>query len=354
MSQAIKLNDAPSTLTFKIKCADEKKRADSKGKGCVHHLKTVTEDGSLDNVYLQLPRGLTFGVRPNMNNSGPIPKYQLTLKFNFDQKAAVVDPFREIHELIKKAIADEFHAILPKTTTTMLKKMHKKNKKIPENLFQLDYESSEFAEAKDLFMEAAHEKIDEICIFGGSEEDFDMHHGKAKMVSFAPAKTSKEGKSYDKAWTVNVACPIKMKRGGGVEFCTLEDGEIDTHRPVFNFTACESPENNLKKTTPISNESILDRLAPVDGTPFSREGIAVVCLPYIHVRDDESSISVNISLEHFHALLRDQASSLGKRSFAVLQDDDTPQKDEDEDDAVVAYDAQNDEGEEEEEVDEYD
>lgn len=351
MSQAMKLTEAADNLTFEIKCADEKKRSDSKGKGCVHHLRTVTSDGSLDNVYLQLPRALTFGVRPNMNNSGPIPKYQITLKFNFEQKDAVVDPLRNIHELIKNAIVDKFHVILQKTTTTMLKKMHKKNKKIPENLFQLDHESSELAEAKEFFVEAAREKIDEICIFGGSEEDFDMHRGKAKMVSFAPSKTSKDGKTYDKAWTINAACPVKMKRGGGVEFCALEDGEIDTHRPLFNFTACESPENNLRKTTPIPSENILDKLAPVDGNPFSRDGIAVVCLPYIHVRDDESSVSVNISLEHFHALTREQAS-LGKRSFAVLQDDDTPQKNEDGD---APYDDTGvEEEEEQEEAEEFD
>lgn len=350
----MKLTEAAENLTFKIKLADEKKRADSKGKGCVHHLKTVTADGSLDNVYLQLPRALTFGVRPNMNNSGPVPKYQLTLKFNFDQKGAVVDPLRDVHELIKAAIVDSFHTILPKTTSIMLKKMRKKNNKIPEDLFQQDHEAPEFVKVKESFVEAAREKIDEICIFGGSEEDFDMHRGKAKMVSFAPAKTGKDGKSYDKAWTVNVACPIKMKRGGGVEFCSLEDGEIDTHRPLFNFTACESPENNLKKTTTIPSENILDKLAPVDGTPFSRDGIAVVCLPYIHVRDDESSVSVNISLEHFHALLREQASVLGKRSFAVIQDDDTPQQRDDEEEEEASYGARAEEDDEVAEEEEYD
>ena len=73
---------------------------------------------------------------------------------------------------------------------------------------------------------------------------------------------------------------------------------------MFNFTACESPENDLQKSVEVANKDILSKLAPVDGAPFSREGISVVGLPYIHVRDDESSISVNISLEHFHALSR--------------------------------------------------
>jgi hypothetical protein len=329
----MKLSEAPEHLNITIKCADEKKRNESKGKGCVHHLKNMTSDGTIDNVYLQLPRALTFGIRPNMNNNGPIPKYQLTLKYAFEQKNTVVEPLREIHDLIKTAIVIRFNEILPNTTRNMIKKFQQKKSKVavPDNdqdiikvLFSDDV-SEQYEQFKAAFFEAAAEKIDEICTFGGSEEDFQMHRGKAKMVTFAPAKTGKDGKNYDKAWTINVSCPIQMKRGGGVEFCTLEDGEIDRNCPVFNFTACESPENNLKDVSEIPKDMILDKLAPKEGTPFSREGISVVSLPYVHVRDDESSISVNVSLEHFHALLREQGTVLGKRTFSVVEDDDTPQ-----------------------------
>ena len=47
---------------------------------------------------------------------------------------------------------------------------------------------------------------------------------------------------------------------------------------------------------------MLDKLAPANGESFSRDAIAVVSLPYIHVCDDESSVYVNISLRHLHAL----------------------------------------------------
>lgn len=320
--EAMKIKDAANKLKVHIKFADEKKRAESKGKGCVHHLRSVGVDGALDSIFLQLPRALTFGVRPNMSNNGPIPKYQLTLKYEHGQHAMIVDPLRAIHDRLKRAITETFHIVLPKTTRMMLTRINKKNKKVPLNLFELDWESDAMTAPRELFFEEAREKVDEICVFGGSEEDFEMHKGKAKLVSFAPAKSGKDGKHYEKSWMVNIACPIKMKRGGGVEFHAAEDGEIA--RPVFNFTACESPETDLQNSAEIPNEEILAKLAPVDGAPFSREGIAVVSLPYIHVRDDESSISVNLSLEHFHALARDQAV-LGKRTFAVMQDDDTPQ-----------------------------
>ena len=323
-SEAMKIKDAATRLKFHIKFADEKKRAESKGKGCVHHLRSLGADGALEPIFLQLPRALTFGVRPNMSNNGLIPKYQLTLKFAHEQQSVIVDPLRAIHDRLKNAITDTFHIILPKTTRMMLTRINKKNKKVPLNLFELEWESDAMSGPRELFFEEAREKVDEICVFGGSEEEFEMHKGKAKLVTFAPAKSSKDGKQYDKSWMVNIACPIKMKRGGGVEFHPMEEGDTLATNPVFNFTACESPENDLQKSVEVANKDILSKLAPVDGAPFSREGISVVGLPYIHVRDDESSISVNISLEHFHALSRDQAV-LGKRLFTVMQDDDTPQ-----------------------------
>lgn len=322
-SEAMHIKDAAGKLKVQIQVADVRKRADSKGKGCVHHLKS-TDGTTTGPIFLQMPRAMTFGVRPNMSNNGPVPKYHLTLKYT--QPGGVVGPLRAIHEQIKQAIGDEFHTVLPKTTRVILGRLNKKNKQIPLDLFDKDWMSDKFSTVRDIFFDEAREKVDEICVFGGSEEDFEMHVGKSKMVTFVPAKTGKDGKTYDKAWTVNVSCPIKMKRGGGVEFHPSEDGELHSPaRPVFNFCVHESPENNMKNVTVVNNEEILQRLAPVDGAPFSREGVAVVCLPYFHVRDDESAISVNVSLEHFHTLLRDQGSVLGKRAFVVVHDEDTPQ-----------------------------
>jgi hypothetical protein len=143
------------------------------------------------------------------------------------------------------------------------------------------------------------------------------------MVSFSPASTNNNGKSYEAAYMVNIVCPQKFKVGGGVEFHPPAEEGL-RGRPNFNFTACESPESNLKDITEIENINILDKLAPADGEPFARDGVAVVSFPYLHIKQDESSISVCMSLEHFHCYQRD-SGILGKRMFVVIDDEDTPQ-----------------------------
>ena len=64
----------------------------------------------------------------------------------------------------------------------------------------------------------------------------------------------------------------------------------------------ESPERNFKKAEEISNVDILTSFGPVDRAPFSREGVGIISLPFIHCRDDEAGLfSLNI-IEQFHCL----------------------------------------------------
>ena len=266
----------------------DKQHADYDGKGRVHLLKTVTRDGSLRSVYIQLPRA-GFSIRPDnlglylgYGDSGPVPKYRLTLKFN--QKVAV-DQLRDAHSMIKAVIVDSFHTILPMTTYVILGVLEKNDENFPKNLFEQVHDLRRFTKAKELFARAARKKLDEIFVFGGSEEDFDSHRGARTMVNFVPAKSTHDGK---KAWTVDVAAS------------SMRSADSRDYRPLFKFTACEGPEKNREKTTIVPNENVLEKLSPVDGKHFSRDGIADVCLSHIHVRDDESSVFVNISPKHLH------------------------------------------------------
>lgn len=98
-----------------------------------------------------------------------------------------------------------------------------------------------------------------------------------------------------KAWYVDVRCAAAHVK-------SMRSADSSDLSPIFKFTASEGPEDDLEQTTIIPNESMVDKLAPANGESFSRDAIAVVSLPYIHVRDDESSVCVNISLRHLHAL----------------------------------------------------
>jgi hypothetical protein len=324
-TQAMKLVDLAETLDVKFRFADAQKRAESKGKGCVHHLLCAVAGGSPSPIYFQLPRGVTYGVRVSKNNTS---KYQLTVKYREDQIAMAVDPLREIHTKIKQAVLDNFHILLPKTTSLLISRLTKKDKKFPSNVFDTAASPAVVA-YRATFTNEARERLDEIFIFGASEEDHDNQYGKSKMVAFAPAKQGNDGKTYEKSYMVNISCPVRNKRGGGFEVHASDDGKL---RPVFTFSACEGPESNLKSTNVVSSEEVLDRMGPVDGAPFARDGIAVVGLPYMHIGADESGISVNVCLEHFHMLTRDDGLSK-KRTFAIMQDDETPQQAAEEDEA---------------------
>jgi hypothetical protein len=318
---AMKLKGAAKKLNIQIVIGSP--TTGKPGMGLVHHLKHLS-GSSAQNIYIQMPRAVTFGIRESKMNS---TKWGLTLKYRTDQQAALVDELRAVHELIKMAICEKFDTILPKCTQMLVERMHKKNKKFPLTLFSGEdvapKDQAAYDDAMNLFMEEASDKVDEIFTFGASEAQRKLHEGRPKMVTFAPAKTTADGKSFDASYMVNLACGVKSKKGGGMEFHPAsEDGRRGP--PHFNFTACESPESQLIDVTDIPNEEILSKLAPIDGAPFARDGVAVVNFPYIHVREDESSIAMNISLEHFHCYQRDQVG-LGKRTFAVMEDDDTPQ-----------------------------
>jgi hypothetical protein len=259
-----------------------------------------------------------------MYNSGPVAKYGVALKYRMDQHSTVVKPLCEVHSLIKAHIGTAvFTTLLPKTTKAILAKMHKTDKSYPLDLFDQSDDTNETARVR--FFELAAEKLDEIAIFGGSEEEAADHQGKSKMVSFSDGISKKDGKEFEKAWLINLAASTKWKKAGEVLY--HKDPETDENMrqsPVFDFTVCEGPEHDFSMAEDIPNEKLLALFGPAPGEPFTREGVAVVSLQYIHVRDDETQISVNMSLEHFHAFSRDISGS-SKRKFSVISDPDTPQ-----------------------------
>lgn len=267
---------------------EKKERADHNGRGRVHLLMKIAANGSRGAVYVQLPRAVTFGIRDSGYSrllgyrypAAPI-KYRLTLKFDHE---VAVEQLRDVHSMIKEAIIDSFNAILPKTTDDILKK----DDKIPKNLFEQTHDLRRFSRAKKLFARAARERLDEIFVFG-TEEDFDLRQYCARpMVRQSRSRTPNHDDK--KTWYVDVRC------------AAARDVYSSDHSPIFKFTASEGPEDDLDQTTIIPNENMLDKLAPANDESFSRDAIAVVSLPYIHVRDDESSVCVNISLRHLHAL----------------------------------------------------
>ena len=273
---------------------EKKERADHNGRGRVHLLMKIAANGSRGAVYIQLPRAVTFGIRDSgysrllgYRYGYPAPvKYRLTLKFDHE---VAVEQLRDVHSMIKEAIFDSFHAILPKTTQEILKEIRKTDDKIPKNLFEQTHDLRRFSRAKKLFARAARERLDEIFVFGGSEEDFDSRQYCARpMVRQSRSRTPNHDDK--KAWYVDVRC------------AAAHDVYSSDHSPIFKFTASEGPEDDLEQTTIIPNENMLDKLVPANDESFSRDAIAVVSLPYIHVRDDESSVCVNISLRHLHAL----------------------------------------------------
>jgi hypothetical protein len=318
---AMKLKGAADKLRFKMTVGTEKKS----GLGITHRLAHVGLDGVAQVPCVQMPRATTFGVRDSKLNPG---KYGLTLSYRSDQKV-FVDELKAIHGKLKAAIIEQYSAVLPNSSFEIMEKLSNKNPEFPTELLTMEPPTAgkaadKYKAAMALFMEEITDKVNQVFTFGASETHMKAHKGRAKMVSFSSASTNSNGKSYPAAYMVNIACPQKFKVGGGVEFHPAEEGLRG--RPNFNFTACESPESNLKDITEIENINILDKLSPADGEPFARDGVAVVSFPYMHIKQDESSISVCMSLEHFHCYQRD-SGVLGKRSFVVMDDDDTPQAD---------------------------
>ena len=97
-----------------------------------------------------------------------------------------------------------------------------------------------------------------------------------------PAKAGKDGgQDFEHSWTLNTNCGVRSEMGNH-QFHTNPDGTRGD--PVFDFTLVESPERDFRKAEEVNNEEILAKFAPVDRAPFSREGIAVISLPFIHVR----------------------------------------------------------------------
>jgi hypothetical protein len=325
-TQAIELARASTVLDVVVVPAEKKKNDAKGGKGAVHNLFTRSSTGTNEGIVIQMPRCTTFGARKNMYNSGPVAKYGVTLKFRMDQNGTVVEPLRAVHELIKARLSGPmFVKILPKTTKQMLKDMHKKKKAFPVDLFEREF-SVDDEPMRAEFFALAREQVDRIAIFGGSEEDAPDQEGKAKMVSFSDGISKKDGKVFDRAWMVNLSASTKMKKAGEVLYnADPETGEPMRHAPVFDFTVCEGPEHDFGAAVEIPNDKILSRFSPSNGEPFTREGVAVVSLPYIHVNETEAQISVNMSLEHFHAFARDQNGPT-KRKFSVISDPDTPQE----------------------------
>jgi hypothetical protein len=320
---AIKLSEAASVLSIEISPGKVKKGGNSKGKGTTLGIFTKHTGRGDEMIALQMPRALTFGVRPMMNNNGSsVPTYQLTLKYRMDQTEDMVEPLRSIYDKIKQHIVnDKFDVILPKTTATMVKKLNAKHNWFPKDLFDVESAMRD-PKATALFREAAKEKIDEIFVFGGSEDTFDEDSGKSKMVSFSPEKASKDGGTHAKAWMVNLKAPVSMDKQGKVIYHPSSDTAV-APAPVFTFSACEGPEYDLSRSEDIENSEMLRLMGPEKGQPFSREGVAVISFRYMHVRDDESQVSVNMTLEHFHAYQREAITN--KRKFVVRDDKDTPQ-----------------------------
>jgi hypothetical protein len=317
---AMKLKGAADNLNFKLTVGTEKKS----GLGIVHRLAHIGLDGVAQVPCVQMPRATTFGVRDSKLNPG---KYGLTLSYRNEQKV-FVDELRAIHGKLKATIITHYSTVLPNSTFEIMEKLINKNPDFPTELLTMDVPASgkaavAYKAAMGLFMEEVTDKVNQVFTFGASETHIKAHKGRAKMVSFSPASTNNNGKSYEAAYMVNIVCPQKFKVGGGVEFHPPAEEGL-RGRPNFNFTACESPESNLKDITEIENINILDKLAPADGEPFARDGVAVVSFPYLHIKQDESSISVCMSLEHFHCYQRD-SGILGKRMFVVIDDEDTPQ-----------------------------
>ena len=344
---ALELSAAAEVLQININPGKPKAPGKGKGKGTTMSIFTTHKGGKDELITLQMPRALTFGVRmPTMSNSGggATLNYQAALKYRMDQSESVVDPLRDIHDKIKAHIThDKFHVILPKTTAQIVKKLNAKHAWFPKDLFDVE-EHLRDPKAMELFIATAEEKVDEICIFGGSEESHADETGKAKMVSFAPEKANNDGGVYEKSWMINLKAPIETdKQGNQMMHDAPKEEDLgpngySTPSPVFTFTACEGPEYDLSRYEEIKNINMLrkvvvDRkhpqadvpvLGPEKGEKFSREGIAVISLRFVHIRDDESQISVNMTLEHIHTFARDAPSS-GKRKFVVKHDKDTPQ-----------------------------
>jgi hypothetical protein len=249
------------------------------------------------------------------NGGGGPPKYQVTLKYAYEKEETVVDPLRVIHTMIKAAIMTEYARICPQSTKSIVKKL-----KLTKNLFELTAEERNPDEVA-LFNDMARDRLEDQLTFGGSAESADAEAGKSKMISYAPAKAGKDGGSdFDHAFTMNVNSGI-TRIAGTQQFHTNADGSRGD--PVFDFTLVESPERDFRKAEEVPNDLILSSFGPTDRTPFSRTGIAVLTLPFIHVRDDESQMSVNLCLDHFHAFLREDVGQ--KRVFRVLEDPDCPQ-----------------------------
>ena len=127
-----------------------------------------------------------------------------------------------------------------------------------------------------------------------SEESHESEAGKSKTVSFAPARPGKDGSSgFDKAWTLNTNASIKSEMGSQ-QFHTNADGSRGA--PIFDFTLVESPERNFKKAEEVSNADILTSFGPVDRAPFSREGVGIISLPFLHVRQASEILNADIIL----------------------------------------------------------
>jgi hypothetical protein len=105
-------------------------------------------------------------------NSVFVIKYWLvakvTLKYNYEKENQVVDPLREIHNMIKEAIIIEYARICPQTTKSMVKKLAKNNEGFAQNLFDLSAEERP-ADDLALFNEMARDRLEDQLTFGGSE-----------------------------------------------------------------------------------------------------------------------------------------------------------------------------------------
>jgi len=341
------LSEASDLLEIIISPGKAKAPGKSSGKGTTMSIFTTHNGRTDEHVSIQMPRAVTFGVRQPKSsmNLGTSLNYGVALKYRMDQTETAVEPLRKIHEQIKNYIAREkFQEILPNTCAQILKKLSTKYAWFPKDLFGIE-KAKRDPKAVALFEETAAEKVDEICIFGGSEESAKAENGKSKMVSFSGEKPNNDGGVYDKSWMINLKAPIATDKKG-VQLMhdapkeeTMVPGTAYTPVPQFTFSVCSGPENDLTKSEDIANINMIRKVvvnpkAPdaevlVFGpdpltTPFSREGVAVISLRFIHIRDDESQISVNMTLEHFHTYSRD-APILGKRKFVVKHDKDTPQ-----------------------------
>ena len=329
---ALLLKDTLTTTNIVCVPQDKKKRLKRKGMGSTHPLFKKLKKDQLESIDIQMPRATTFGCRQSLINAGGggPPKYQVTLKYKSEQTAQVVDPLRKLHSMIKDAVVVEFDRILPNTTKSINDKLCKANSKFPKSLFDVPADER-VAEHVTLFKDTARERLDDLMTFGGSEESHEFDSGKSKMVSFAPSKAGRDGGAdFDKAWTINANASIKNDMGTPMYH--------DSGAPVFDFSLVEGPERALRKAVEIENQDILTMFGPVDKKPFSREGVPIISVPFIHVRDDESQISVHVCLEHFHAFHREEAGRK-KRKHAVTFDEDTPQDPVEPVDKIAKYDS---------------